>query len=56
MMSLAFEVCASALCLVLAFERATKAWGRLRRLKREAEYEAAQTPDALHMGVGDGLD
>ncbi len=55
-MSFAFELCASVLCLVLAFERATKAWGRLRRLKREAEYEAAATGQALHIGVGDGLD
>lgn len=55
-MSFAFELCAAVLCLVLAFERATKAWGRLRRLKRESENEAAATGHALHIGVGDGLD
>jgi hypothetical protein len=44
------------MCLVLAFERATKAWDRLRRLERERTYETNGSPHVLHVGIGDGLD
>jgi len=49
------EFCGSICLLVLAFERATKAVDRVRRLQRLAQLEK-QTDESLHLGVGDGLE
>jgi hypothetical protein len=54
--TVALELSATVLCLVLAFERATKAWDRLRRLKRERIYNESEAQSVLHVGFGDGLD
>lgn len=47
--------CGSICLLVLAFERATKAYDRVRRLQRESLFEN-KTEESLHLGVGDGLE
>jgi|TARA_R100001463_G_scaffold4090_2_gene15748 hypothetical protein len=49
------EFCGSIFLLVFAFERATKAVDRVRRLQRQAALEN-EPEESLHLGVGDGLE